>query len=343
MNDKMKGVIFPGDRKALVKEFPKPEPGPGEVLVKMMAAGLCGSDLHRYREPTSLRVGNETIQGHEPSGVVEVLGEGVKNVRVGDRVSVYHYRGCGHCKHCLAGNIMWCPDRRGYGWHIHGSSADYILTDERNCLVLPAELTYAHGALIACTAGTAFSAVRRMQVSGERTLVVFGLGPVGLSGLMMAKAMGGRVIGVDPIFERRSMALELGADDIINPLEVEVLSAIRDLTGGEGADLTFETSGTNAGRQAAANCLRIEGKGVFVGLGPQSNLFDLREVIVNQLTILGSYVIPIYMYWDLVDFIIQHELPFEKLVTHRFNIDNGAEALRVFDDSCTGKVLFEWQ
>jgi len=338
----MKGVVFTGDRRAEVKEFEKPEPGPGEVVVQMKVAGLCGSDLHRYRESSEQRIGNSVIQGHEPSGIVESVGIGGKKVRPGDRVSVYHYRGCGHCKHCQAGNIMWCPERRGYGWHIHGSSADYLLTDERNCLPLPADLTFAHGAFIACTAGTAFSAVRRLQVSGEDTVVIYGLGPVGMTGLLMAKARGGRVIGVEPIPERRALALKLGADEVLDPGQVDPVMAVNELTHGEGADLAFETSGYPVGRQAAVNCLRVEGKAVFVGLGSQANTFDLRPVIVNQLSVLGSYVIPIYMYWDLVDFILEHKLPIEEMVTHRFAIEDAAEAFRVFDQGATGKVVLEW-
>jgi propanol-preferring alcohol dehydrogenase len=308
----------------------------------MKVAGLCGSDLHRYRETSEQRAGNNVIQGHEPSGIVEAVGVGVKTVHIGDRVSVYHYRGCGHCKHCLAGNIMWCPDRRGYGWHVHGSCADYLLTDERNCLPLPADLTFADGAFIACTAGTAFSAVRRLQVSGEDTVVIFGLGPVGMTGMLMAKAMGGRVIGVEPTVERQKLAHGFGVDAIIDPSQDDVLSAIRKLTGKEGVDLAFETSGSPAGRQAAADCLRVEGKAVFVGLGNEAPTFDLRPVIVRQLSVLGSYVMPIHMYWDLVDFIVQRQLPLEKLTTHRFPIDEAVEAFQVFDEGKTGKVVLEW-
>ena len=338
----MRGVVFPGDRRAEVQEYQKPEPGPGEVVVKMKVAGLCGSDLHRYRETSEQRAGDATIQGHEPSGVVEAVGLGVKTVHPGDRVSVYHYRGCGHCRHCLAGNIMWCPERRGYGWHVHGSCADYLLTDERNCLPLPAEMSFAHGAFIACTAGTAFSAVRRLQVSGEDTVGIFGLGPVGMTGLLMAKARGGRVIGVEPVAERRSLARELGADEIIDPGQHDPVAAIKELTRGEGADLAFETAGYPAAQQAAANCLRVEGKAVFVGLGSHEKTFDLRPVIVDQLSILGSYVIPIHMYWDLVDFIQEHKLPIEKMVTHRYPIEEASEACRVFDQGGTGKVVLEW-
>jgi len=338
----MRGVVFPGDRRAEVRDYPDPEPGPGEVVVRMKAAGLCGSDLHLYRQTAAQRAGSDTIPGHEPSGVVEMLGAGVDTVGIGDRVSVYHYRGCGHCKHCRAGNVMWCAERRGYGGPIHGADADLLLTDARNCMPLPDELSFAHGALMACAAGTAFSSIRKLQISGEDTLVIFGQGPVGLCGLLVAKAMGGRVIGVDPIPERRALALRLGADAALDPAEIDVVAALRDLTHGEGADLAFETSGSAAGQNGAVDCLRLGGKAVFVGFGARDKTLNPSQFIGRQLTLMGSFVIPIYMYDDLARFILDHNLSLEEMVTHRFPLEEAPEAFARFDGGATGKVILEW-
>ena len=338
----MRGVVFLGDRRAEVRDFPDPEPGPDEVVVQLKVSGLCGSDLHSYRQTAEQRAGQDTIPGHEPSGIVASVGAAVNTVQVGDRVSVFHYRGCGHCKHCLAGNIQWCAERRGYGGPIHGAAADYILSDARNCLPLPPELTFAHGALMACAAGTAFSAMRKLQVSGEDTLAIFGQGPVGLCGLVMAKAMGGRVIGVEPLAERRAVSTALGADETIDPTGTDVLTAIRDLTHGEGADLAFETSGTAAGQNGAVDGLRLGGKAAFVGFGVREKTLNPAQFIGRQLTLMGSFVMPIYMYWDLADFIIEHDVPLEQMITHRFSIEEAPEAFRLFDSGKTGKVILEW-
>jgi propanol-preferring alcohol dehydrogenase len=338
----MRGVVFLGDRQAEVRDFPDPEPGPGEVVVRMKASGLCGSDLHLYRQTAEQRAGNDTIPGHEPSGVVEALGEGVSKVEVGDRVSVYHYRGCGHCKQCLAGNIMWCPERRGYGGPIHGADADLLLTDERNCLPLPDELSFAHGALMACAAGTAYSSMRKLQVSGQDMVAVFGQGPVGMCGTLIAKAMGGRVIGIDPIAERRALALELGADQVLDPAAGNVRDAIRDLTHGHGADLAFETSGSAGGQNGAVDGLRLGGKAVFVGFGVREKTINPSQFIGRQLTLIGSFVIPIHMYWDMATLIIDKQIPLDRMVTHRFSIEQAPEAFSIFDEGKTGKCIFEW-
>ena len=274
----MRGIVFLGDRRAEVRDFPDPEPGFGEVVVRMMAAGLCGSDLHAYRQPAAERVGNLTIPGHEPSGVVEEVGPGVARVRPGDRVSVFHYRGCGHCRHCRAGYLQWCPDRQGYGGPIHGSCADLLLTDERNCLPLPTELTFAHGAAIACFLGTAFAALRKLAPSGEDTLAVFGQGPVGMGGLLVGKALGARVLAVEPVVERQALATELGADEVIDPADGDVAATIKELTRGEGADLVFETAGSASAQDAAVGCLRRGGRAVFVGFGNLEPTFNLSRI-----------------------------------------------------------------
>ena len=125
----MRGVLFPGDRTVTVAEVPDPIPGPGEVVVAMRAAAVCGSDLHGYRTPRAQRESSgsdKIVPGHEPSGIVQSIGDGVSTVKVGDRVAVYHYRGCGGCADCRGGRIMWCADRRGYGGPIHGSDADLL-------------------------------------------------------------------------------------------------------------------------------------------------------------------------------------------------------------------------
>ncbi len=335
----MKGVVFCGDRRVEVRQFPDPRPGPGEALVRLRASGLCGTDLHRYRETAAQRAPYlDKVYGHEPSGVVEAIGPGVSGLRAGDRVSVYHYRGCGRCKYCRAGYIHWCPERRGGT----AAYADLVLTDAVCCLPLPDSLSFATGSAIACFLGTAFSAMRKLGTSGEHTLAIFGLGPVGLGGLIVAKALGARVVGVEPVAERRSLALALGAAQVVDPAAVDPVAAIRDCTGGEGAALAFETAGSEAAHAATVACLRHGGKAVFAGLGIHKKTVDIVGAIDPELTLMGSHVMPLPMYWDLVDFIAGHALPVERIVTHRLPIERAPEAFRLFESGRTGKVILEW-
>jgi threonine dehydrogenase-like Zn-dependent dehydrogenase len=339
----MHGVLLPGDRECRLTELDDPRPAAGEVVVAMRAAAICGSDLHYYRAPAAQRqAGAQTVAGHEPAGVVVAVGPDVHRVREGDRVSVYHYRGCGHCRQCTAGRLMWCAERRGYGWHVHGSDADLLLTDERNCLPLPDDCSFEVGALIACNTGTAFSAMEKLRPSGRDTLVVFGLGPVGLNGLLIAKALGARVIGVDVSAPRRRLAGELGADDVIDPGAGDLGAEIRRQTGGDGADCAFETSGNPAVQAGVLEVLRYGGSGVFVGIGSTTPSITPTAFIGKQLSLLGSFVAPLPAYWDIVGFIQAHRLPLEQMITHRMPLRDASEAFRLADSATAGKVMFVW-
>lgn len=342
----MKGVVFLGDRVAEVREFPIPKPGRGQVLVQLKVAAICGSDLHVYRRPKSHFANKEPwIPGHEPAGVVAELGECCDRVKVGDRVTIYHWLGCGHCRYCLSGYMQWCPNRRGLGQpDAVGPDADYIVVDERNCLLLPDELSFDDGAMIACIAATGFSATRKLKLNGEDTLVVFGQGPVGLTGVIFGKALGARVIGVDITDERLTLGKKLGADEVLNPNKVDLVQAIRDLTGGMGADAAFETSGSAAGHQGVIDVLRYGGRASFVGVGSQGPTVNLSAIIGKQLTLMGSFVMPIHYYWDLVEFMIQHDLPakYQQMITHRFKITEAPAAFKLADSGKVGKIVFVW-
>jgi len=339
----MKGVVLLGDRECCVKEFPDPEPGAGEVRVKMMATGICGSDLHLYhmgKEQAENR--GDRIPGHEPCGIVDKLGHGVTKVKEGDRVTIYHYLGCGYCDQCAAGNLMWCREARGYGGPVDGSHADFVIADERNCVPMPDSVSFIDGAFIACPGGTAYSSMRKLDVKAGDTVAVFGLGPVGLSGVIVAKAKGGKVIGVDILDKRTGLATKLGADAVVNASKDDPVGAIRNFSNGKGAALAFEASGSSKGRSDIVSCLRRGGKAVFVGAGSSEKVINPGQFIGSQLTLMGSFVLPLWLTWEMVDFVDSQKVSFEGTVTHRFSIEDAPEAYKLFDEGNTGKVVFEW-
>src|SRR5919198_258037 len=249
----MRGVVFTGNRAAEIREFPDPQAGPGEAVVKIRASGLCGTDLHRYRAAES----TEMMTGHEPCGVIAELGPGAPDgLALGDRVMVHHYRGCGVCEMCAMGYEQLCPEGRvTYGGGTgHGANADYILVPSRTLVPLHDELSFAAGATISCGTGTAWNGLKKMSVSGRDRVAVFGQGPVGLSGTLSAKCMGSSVIAIDVVPERLSLARELGAEHVINSREVDAVTAIREVTGGAGASAGVGKSGETQGRTQAVQC-----------------------------------------------------------------------------------------
>lgn len=339
----MKGVVILGDRECCVKDFPDPEPGHGEVRVKMMASGICGSDLHLYhmsKEQAQNR--GDRIPGHEPCGIADKLGPGVTRVKEGDRVTIYHYLGCGHCSYCASGSMMWCKEARGYGGPVDGSHADYVIADERNCVPMPDSISFIDGAFIACPGGTAYSSMTKLDVRIGDDVAVFGLGPVGLSGVTVAKARGGRVIGVDVIDKRTELAMQVGADAVVNAAKDDPVRAIREFADGNGIGLAFEASGSTKGRTDIVSCLRRGGKAVFVGAGSSEKVINPGQLIGSQLTLMGSFVLPLWMTWEMVDFVDKQNISFEPIVTHKFAIEDAPEAYKLFDEGQTGKVVFEW-
>src|SRR3974377_1219225 len=202
----MRGVVFPGERQLEMMEFPDPTPGPGEAVGETKASGMCGSDLHQYRRPKSggAAIGglpvnpDPVIAGHEPCGVVAAVGAGVsdKMARIGQRLMVHHYKGCTVCEQCRSGWSQLCQEEPVlvYGNNAHGGHAPYLKVPAFTLVPLAHEPSFTPGAGTSCGTGTAYGALRRLKISGDDTIALFGQGPVGLSATQLAAAVGDRVM-----------------------------------------------------------------------------------------------------------------------------------------------------
>jgi threonine dehydrogenase-like Zn-dependent dehydrogenase len=339
----MKGVVYLGESEVEVREFPKPVPGPGEVLVQMKSAGLCGSDLHKHHSSRAwAEERHGMIAGHEPAGVVAQVGQGVDNVSAGDRVSVYHSLGCGHCPYCLSGEPVFCAEEGALGRTQDGCHADFMLAPARHCLLLPEDLSFDVGAMLACTACTALAATHKLPVRAGDSVVVFGLGPVGLTALLMAQALGCRGIGVEVSAYRLDLARRLGCGALVDARETDAVEGVMELTGGRGADGVLECSGNAVARTQTAAAAAKRGHIVIVGQGADEVSFGQRKVLSKELTIQGNAVFPMSAYFEAVAFLRSHRLPLDDMVTHRFAIEQAPEAFALFDSGNTGKVVFFW-
>lgn len=339
----MKGVVFLGDRRCEVREFPVLEPGPGQVLLRIKATGICGSDLSVYRGETAI----DQIRGHEPSGVVEKVGPHVANLQIGDRVTVHHHQGCGACPLCAAGEVVACRNgKQVHGVGIPGSFAEYMVAVERNCTRLPEPLSFIDGAFMACVGGTAYGALRRLEAKPHDTVAVFGLGPVGLSCVIVAKALGCRVAGVDVLEHRLELAATCGADRTVNPKECDAVAALQEFSqeGGcgylPGVDHVIETSGTAPARRQIIPSLRRGGKAAIVGVGSNEEVINPSHIHGRAATLIGSVVFRLGWSWELAQLLLKSGATFEPAVTHRFGLDQAEEALRTADQALGGKVIF---
>ncbi len=347
----MQGVVFLGERKLELQEFKDPTPGPGEVVLEIRASGMCGSDLNPYRAPRGGGVKDlgmkdlsaPVIAGHEPCGVVAAVGPYVSEAqaRVGMRAMVHHYWGCGVCKHCRSGWSQLCL--KGivvYGITAHGAHAQYLKVPAATLVPLPDELLFEVGAAISCGTGTAYSALKRIGLSGRETVAIFGQGPVGLSATQLAKAIGARVIALDVSEERLALAKGFGADVTINPKKDDVVQTIKELTHGEGAELTMDCSGNPEARLAAVRSTRTWGTMGLVGEGDKLTLDVSTDLMRRQLTLVASWTFNTVGQAECARFVADRRIPVEKVFTHRYRLDQAEEAYKLFDTQSTGKGVF---
>jgi len=340
----MMAAYLPGNSTVVLKEVEIPEPGYGEVLIKMKSSTICGSDIRAiYREHTGK--GPEGYQnmicGHEPSGQIVKCGPGLRRFKEGDRVAVYHISGCGVCNDCRRGYMISCtsPYRRAYGWQRDGGMAEYLLAEEKDLIMLPDGLTYTDGAQVACGFGTVYEGLEKVGVNGNDAVLVTGLGPVGLATLMLARAMGAnKLIGVDTVPERLEIAKSKGLADEVFLSDASALDKVMELTGGNGVERAVDCSGNTYGRQLAIRATRKWGRVVFIGEGGTVEFNPSPDIIHYQKTIYGSWVTTIWRMEELVERIARWGIHPEDLVTNRFTLDRASEAYALMNSGKCGKV-----
>ena len=342
-------MVFLGDRALELQRFPDPTPGPGEVVLEIKASGMCGSDLKLYRAKEGAKslgfvmADGPVIAGHEPTGEVVAVGAGVAEGQawIGMRVMQHHYLGCGVCPHCATGWMQLCVEgvRAVYGITAHGAHATYMRCPARTLVALPEELSWKTGAAISCGTGTAWKALHRLELAGDHSIAIFGQGPVGLSATQLAAALGARVIALDPSPGRRQRAAELGAAETVDPGAGDVVTHIRDLTRGLGADLSLDTSGVPKARRQSVQCLRTWGKACFVGEGDTVTLEVSKDMLRRQATIIGSWTFSTIDQAACARYVADRGIDIDALFTHEWRLDQAAEAYALFDRQTEGKAV----
>lgn len=345
MKTTMQGVVLPGNSTVEFREFEIPEPGEGQVLLRMKASSICGSDIRAiYR--AHLGKGAEgylpgTIAGHEPCGIIEKVGPNCHRFKVGDRVVIYHIAGCGVCCDCRAGYMISChSDARGaYGWQRNGGHAPFLLAQENVCIPLPDSLSFVDGALCACGTGTAYEALKRVNLNGGDRLLITGLGPVGLAVAQLGEMLGaGPILGVDLSPARRQLALDLGLVDYAFDAGENALRAIKDATQNKGCEVAIDCSGAPSARLLALEGTRQWGRCVFVGEG-NSVTFEVSPLLIHQqITLFGSWVTSLPHLEELVELLDRHSVHPDLTCTERLPLQEAARAYEIAADANRGKV-----
>jgi len=336
----MKALVYHGPRDLRYVEVETPKPKKGEVLVKVMAVSICGSDLSGFKGGNPMRVA-PLIMGHEFSGVIAALGEGVTGMSPGDRVGVVTNLYCGKCQDCKDGLQNVCDYRYIIGTTMkaggyNGAMAEYVVAPAEKIMPLPANVSFNGCALIEPLSISLRATKHADKLSGGvagKTVAVFGAGPIGLMGIMCMKAFGARkIIAVDILQKRLDMALASGATDAVNS-KGEVVREIRGLTGGLGVDIVFDAAGVAATVNAGIEIARNGGTILLVGMAQATMEIEYKHAVIKELKLLCSYMYTSEMREGL-DLIAGGKMDVEKMITSVLPMSEGP---RIFEELASGK------
>lgn len=333
----MRAIIYDQFRGPLqIRNVPDPVPEPHGVVVRVKATGLCRSDWHGWmgHDPD---ITLPHVPGHELAGVIESVGKEVRKFRPGERVTVPFVCGCGTCVQCLSGNHQVCDHQSQPGFTHWGSFAEFVRLDhaDTNLVLLPEEMEDVTAASLGCRFITSYRAiVDQAGVSGGQSVVVHGCGGVGLSAVMIAAALGARVVAVDIRDENLSLARELGASDTINATGYDsVIDQVRALTGG-GAHVSIDALGSQETCFNSIAGLRKRGKHVQVGLmtgDHQHPKVPMDMVIANELEIIGSHGMQAFRYPEMLNMIRTRGMDPARLIQKTISLEEAVKALPLMD------------
>lgn len=335
----MKAMVLTAYGHLELQQIPVPVPGRNEVLCRIKAVAICGSDpqIIRGERPGEWPQAFPHILGHEWAGEIVALGEGVAGFQVGDRVAGEAHSGCGYCKNCLSGNYTIClnygkPETgaRHYGFNYNGANCEYNVYTTKSIHKIPDSLSYEHAALCDIC-GVATHCIELVGVTNSGTVAVIGPGPAGVAAMQIVKGMGAARVIMIGRGDRLQHAKETGADHIVDINAVDPVAAVREITGGFGVDEVLECSGATVAPVQAVKMVKRGGKVGLIGHyhDPELRFPNLIDLISNEISIHGSRANP-GVSDKVLSMLDRGIIRGDTLVTHRFPLEQYEEALDVF-------------
>ncbi len=327
----MKAGVLHGIRDIRLEEVAKPTVSRNEVLIRVAAAGVCGTDIHFYRGEWD--VAAPLVPGHEFSGTIAELGDQVEGFEIGDQVVAEPNMVCGSCHFCrMSDRNFFCEGLKAVGVDVDGAFAEYVKTKKENVHKFPENLTFEEAALIepvaCCIRGLDNAAIKTGDI-----VAIVGAGPIGLLLLQLVKMSGALiVIQTDLKEERLNLAKKLGADHIVNIREGDPLRTIRDLTSGYGVDVAIEAVGNPTAITQAMSATRRGGKLNIFGVSPQDAVWNVKpfDLYSKELTITASYRSP-FTFPRAIKLASSGNLKLSPLISHVFSLDEIGRAFEILD------------
>lgn len=335
--DMMKALVFPHTEAMELQMLPIPKPAKNQVLLRIHACGICGTDPHilhgHYDAAFPL------VPGHEASGEVVEVGEACSVLKVGDRVTVDPNVGCGYCDFCHRGLVHLCKNQKPFGVFRNGGFAEYAVIEETHAYKIPDNVSYEEAALVE-PAACALRGLQMSQVSPGSTALIHGVGPMGQLNLQWMRAAGATTLIVsDPQASRREIALKLGADYAFDPTACDLYAEVRKLLP-DGPDVIMDCSGIPALLEPAIYQVRRGGRVVFFGCCPLEAKISVSPMYINdnEITICGSYNNP-FTHEPAIRAIASGRINVKALISHKFSLDEYKTAFDMFGKPGTAKLL----
>ena len=319
------------DGRAWLEDVPEPSPEPGWVVVRVRSSPICGSDLGAF-------FGKEESRnaGHEGTGEVVAVAKSSR-LKEGDRVVLSPLSGCGRCERCRRGDYIYCRNKPPSYTHF----ADYVKIQDFICIPLPDDISYDLGALVGCALCPAFDVLKRMGLSPYDTLLVTGLGPVGLGAVALGAFTGARVVGVDPEPWRRERAIQVGAQEALDGNEADLLGRILDMTDGEGVSCAVDCSGNPRAERLCLDAVGVRGRVGIVGENHRGlRVVPSPDFIRKGVTLYGAWHFNLNDAPKLFNFLRRFPRA-ELLISHTFPLDRVQEAFKTFVSRKAAKVLLK--
>lgn len=327
----MKSLVLQSG-KAWAEEVADPVPHDEWVVVKIESTPICGSDKNPFYSEKPVR-----SAGHEGAGMVVAVDKS-SCLKVGDRVILNPLASCGTCRYCRSGQYIYCPNKpRQFNTHF----AEYVLVQDFVCTPLPADISFDIGAMACCALGPAFSSIKRLHVAAFDNLLITGLGPVGMGAAVIAKFMGANVIAVESISYRKQLALDLGADAVLDPADPEILALIRQAQGKAPLLKAIDCSGNEKAERLCLDAMEPLGTVSFIGQNHQPFIIYPSEDFINKgLTLMGTW------HYNLADFedmyaVLRRAKNIGRLITATYGFAQVQEAFEQYMKGDACKIILK--
>ncbi|WP_371029182.1 zinc-binding dehydrogenase [Pseudoclavibacter sp. JSM 162008] len=337
----MRAAQYSGEHRIIVNEVEAPAPASGEVQIRVAYTGICGTDLHVLHGSMDARVDVPQAIGHEMSGTVESVGEGVTAFAAGDKVTVMPLDWCGTCPACKAGNSHICQNLNFVGIDSPGSLQELWNVREDLVVPLPASLSLEHAALVEPLAVACHDVSRSRLTEGE-TAVIIGGGPIGQLIALVAAATGATVYVIEPNPERRALAERLGARTI-DPTTSDAVAIIEEATGSAGADVVFEVAGVAVTALTAVDYAKVRGRVVLVAIHPNPVPINLHRVFWRELELIGARVYVRADFERAIELLASGAVPADELITSVVGLSETQAAFDQLSGAAAMKILVNVQ